>query len=84
MCTHTYIHTHTYTHMHTHIHTHTHVHTHTHSQGAIVGVNVFYFFRIMRGSEGTSHPGGGYASFPEPTGPSEGGAGSSDYTPPEY
>ena len=66
----------------THICAHTHTHAHTYVQGAIVGVNVFYFIRIMRGSDGSSPPGGGYASFPEPTGQSEGG--SSDYTPPEY
>ena len=69
-------------HIYTRIHMYAHTNMHTHIQGAIVGVNVFYFIRIMRGSDGSSPPGGGYASFPEPTGQSEGG--SSDYTPPEY
>ena len=53
-------------------------------QGAIVGVNVFYFVRIMNGAGGEGRPSGGYASFPEPTDETERGPGSSDYTPPEY
>ena len=61
--------------------------TYTTMQGAIVGVNVFYFIRIMKGIDDPSRPGGGYASFPESSGQPEGGSGgnpSADYTPPEY
>ena len=57
------------------------------TQGAIVGVNVFYFVRIIRGSDPSSKGQSGYASFPEGSPsdqPYQGDEGDKQYTPPEY
>ena len=59
------------------------------SQGAIVGLNVFFFVRLSMGGGGATGGGGGgpsgYASFP--SGGEDGEDGDqhkSQYTPPEY
>ncbi len=60
-------------------------------QGAIIGVNVFFLFRILKGLDrdstgGGGGPGGGYASFPEGQDPVDGGGDDkgTTYSPPEY
>ena len=59
-------------------------------QGAIIGVNVFFLLRILKGldrdSQGGGGGGSGYASFPEGQDPVDGGGDDkgNTYTPPEY
>ena len=54
---------------------------------AIVGVNVFYFVRIIRGTDASNKGQSGYASFPEGSSsdqPYQGDEGDKQYAPPEY
>lgn len=61
-------------------------------QGVIIGVNVFFLLRIMKGLDrdstggGGGGAGGGYASFPEGQDPADGGGDDKGnaYSPPEY
>lgn len=56
-------------------------------QVAIVGVNVFYFVRIIRGTDASNKGQSGYASFPEGSSsdqPYQGDEGDKQYAPPEY
>ena len=56
------------------------------TQVAIVGVNVFYFVRIIRGTDASKGQ-SGYASFPEGSSsdqPYQGDEGDKQYAPPEY
>ena len=58
----------------------------SHTQGGIIGVNLFFLFRIIKGQDRDSGAGGttgGYASFPEGQEP-PGGDETPAYTPPEY
>lgn len=62
------------------------------TQGGIIGVNIFFLFRIIKGQDrdsaaaaaGEGGAGGGYASFPEGQEPPGGDDQAPAYTPPEY
>ena len=56
------------------------------AQGAIIGINAFFLFRVLTGKDGDSGgtSGSGYASFPEGQESAGGDDQGPAYTPPEY